>query len=102
MTTDATPYFFFVGFAVLIGTLIVAYLLYQYIRILRMLADKEEAYTDTEIVALDELLKRTKPLIWQHKKLIEIQNKKSFRKRLEEELVKDFFEDREKQKRLKE
>lgn len=99
ITGDATPYFVLWGLASLIGMLILTYVIAQYVRYIRMEADKEEVYITTEIVALDEFLKRTKPLIWNHAKLMEAQSKRSFRKKLEETLVNDFFKEREEKKK---
>lgn len=96
---DATPYFLLWGLASLLGMGILVYICLQYSRFVKMEADKEEVYNKTEITALDEFLKRTKPLIWNHAKLMEAQGKRTFRKKLEASLVKDFFDEREDQKK---
>lgn len=91
----------FIDIGGMVLLLIVAWYFY---RVMRPIIDKEEMYENTERVALDEFLKRTKPGIWEHAKLLEAQTNKRFRKRLEEELVSDFFkkrdEEREKGKKL--
>lgn len=95
---DATPLFLFYGVAILVGTGVIAYLVHQYTRFVKQLADKEQSYNDTEILALDEYIKRTKPEMWDHKKMLELLSKRNFRKKLEEALVDDFFKDRQEQK----
>lgn len=99
ITGDITPFFILYGLAMLLGMGVIVYLVGQYGRFIKMAVDKEAVYNSTEITALDEFLKRTKPLIWEHAKLLEAQSKRSFRRKLEESLVNDFFKEREEQKK---
>lgn len=99
ITGDATPLFLLYGIGSVLGIGIVVWFVYQYGRYVKMYADKEEAYVKTEMISLDEYLKRMKPLIWEHAKLMDVQRNRTFRARLEKELVSDFFKEREETKK---
>lgn len=100
ITYNAISPFFGIGQLAIMG--VAAWGLYHLLRPLKDTANKEEQYNNVEINALGELVERTQPKITEWTKLQKALAQKSFRKRLEEELVKDFFDNREKIKKVKE
>lgn len=75
-----------IGALILIG--VFAYLIYQMTRAYKQMADKNEVYNDTEIIAVTDTAKKLGIDLQKY----HIMQNKDFAKRLEEETIKEYFE----------
>lgn len=81
----------FVGLGAFVLFLVGSYLAYQIARIYRGIADLDERENTVKILAIDDLAKKKGIDIKKHLVEESIYRRKSFRKKLEEEVINNFF-----------